>query len=394
MESSNKEWSFLIKICDLFIAKNKDLQVVIPEGLDWDKFIELATHHRVLSIVYDQLVKIDKDVPNYIHKQLANYFKARTKFNLTLTSELIILLKLFKEKGLGIIPYKGVLLSHFVYGNLGTRPSADIDIMVREEELDEIIKYLDDHQYEVPEKLDSKLWKSYRANNCELSILKFVGDKNISIDTHWKIANRMLQMDVGYRQMKKESTIVDFFGQKINFLNPEALLIITSMHHFGKEKMVHLKQLIDLAMIVKHYGEKLDWEKVVSLSKQWKVFKLTMSSLMMVAELLEMKYPNNIEQQIRSNGNKRFIDNHLDSMTKSKGKYAEDIKDDFTRGLGLHLRLREGMMTKFKVLFFHIQTILVPNILDFRNPKKISSLEWYKAMFLKPFRLIKNYIIS
>jgi hypothetical protein len=82
-------------------------------------------------------------------------------------------------------------------------------------------------------------------------------------------------MNVGIVEMKKESKIVDFYGTKINFLNPEAQFIILAMHHYGKDEM-GLKQIIDLGMVIMKYKEELNWTKLIVLSKKWKVFKLTL----------------------------------------------------------------------------------------------------------------------
>jgi hypothetical protein len=386
----NKEWHFLICVCQKFIGGEVDLIKefdFIENDFNWKSFQRLAYYHRIIAIIYNVLIKIEQiKVPPEIGNQMVIYFKASAKSNLGLTKELIELTNLFKEYDLRMIPYKGVLLSHFVYNNLGARPSADIDIMIDPSQLNQIKQKLDQAGYEVPKHKSSILFESHLKNNCEISINKKLSDQLIS--------NLMLQMNVGYFEMISETTKIDFFGTTINLLKPEALFTVLCMHHYGKEKMVHLKQIIDLGMVLKFHKHEMDWDKLVALSKEWKVYKLTLYSLKICQDLLKIDLPKKIVKQILGNCDQQYVKDYMGSLVNSKGKFADDIKDDFNRGLKLHLKVRDDFITKWKVIYYHWYTIIIPNETDFENPQKISNLGWYLAFLKKPFRLFKSYIFS
>lgn len=398
MLEKNNEWNFLIKICENFVHKNIDLNsfyFTLKTDFNWNTFYSYTKHHRIITIVYNELYKLKEiEVPSSIWNEMSVYNKIIISNNLSLTNESIKLTNILNDKGLDLLHYKGITLSHFVYQNIGDRPTADIDIMVDIDHVGSIINTLEKNNYQFLNKLSDQLFKIHLKRNCEVSIRKKTADEFVFIDMHWRISNNMLQMNTGFNEMKNESKLVDFFGTKINYLNPEALFITLAMHHYGKEKMVHLKQIIDLGMVIERYKNELDWNKLISLSKEWKVLKLTLYSLKICQKLLNLNVPEHIALLIKKNCDEKFITTYLNTLQNSKGKYVDDVKDDFVRGIKLHLKVRDNFLTKLKVIYYHLLTIILPNEMDFKNPKTATTLQWHLAFFKKPFRLFKNYIIS
>jgi RNAse (barnase) inhibitor barstar len=392
MNKENKEWSFLISICTNSVLSNIDLNTIfIPfkKEFNWTVFYSFAYYNRVIPIVYDELDKLNNiSVPELIWDKMNLHSKAVIKNNLTQTNELIKLTKILNSNGLEFIPYKGITLSHFVYQNLGNRLSADLDIMIDIKNLNKVKNVLEQNNYIIPDKISSRLYKADLKNNCEVSIKKKVVNQFIFIDTHWLISSKRLQMNVGVIEMKKESKIMDFFGTKINYLNPEALFIILAMHHYGKEEM-DLKQIIDLGMITVKYESELDWTKLILLSKKWKVFRLTLYSLKICQEILNINLPKTISKLINENCDEKFIAKSLDSVYNSKGKFDLNNIDNFTRRIKLHLKIRDDYPTKLKIIYHHLMIIVNPIELDFKNPKKVNTFQWYLTFFKKPFRLLK-----
>jgi len=64
------------------------------------------------------------------------------KTNMLMTSELIMLMKLFEENNIEAIAFKGPTLSQMAYGNLTLRQYADLDILIDEKDLQKSINLL------------------------------------------------------------------------------------------------------------------------------------------------------------------------------------------------------------------------------------------------------------
>ena len=397
MKIENKEWSFLISICSNFVSENINLNKVFSsfkKEFDWTVFYSLAIDNMVIAIVYNELYKLnDIYVPDIIWDKMKLHSKAILNKNLIQTNELTKLTKILNANKLEFVPYKGVTLSHFIYQNLGNRPSLDLDIMIDVKKINKVKNILKINNYIISDNLSDQLFKSLLKNSCEISIKKKVANQFINIDTHWRISKLQLQMNVGIVEMKKESKIVDFYGTKINFLNPEAQFIILAMHHYGKDEM-GLKQIIDLGMVIMKYKEELNWTKLIVLSKKWKVFKLTLYSLNICQEILKINLPKQISILINKNCDEKFITKSLNRIHSSKGVMDYNGKNMFIRRIKLHLKVRDNFQIILKIIYLHVVAFFTPIEEDFKNPKKVSTLQWYFTFFKKPFLLYAKFYIK
>jgi hypothetical protein len=99
----------------------------VPKGLDWAKLLELAQEHKVLGIVYPLLAPLEID-------DIRAAWRSEWVSSQLLVAELESLLLRFASGGLDVIPLKGPVLSEALYGDAAARQSADLDLLVREED--------------------------------------------------------------------------------------------------------------------------------------------------------------------------------------------------------------------------------------------------------------------
>ena len=57
-------------------------------------------------------------------------------------------------------------------------------------------------------------------------------------------------------------------GQPLSVFDPSATLLLTVMHHGGKDAFLRLKQVYDIAMILQR-GEEIDWNWLISEAKRF-----------------------------------------------------------------------------------------------------------------------------
>jgi hypothetical protein len=74
--------------------------------------------------------KLD-ETPDFFHNQLKENYKKVFFQNLFIKSQLELLLQDFENKGIDVIPLKGVYFAEKYFGNIGARRTSDIDLLIR-----------------------------------------------------------------------------------------------------------------------------------------------------------------------------------------------------------------------------------------------------------------------
>lgn len=106
-------------------------------GIDWEEFLILARRHAVHALAYAALGRhAGEAVPPAVQEALRRHNSATRRQALFQTAELVRLTRLFAGRGIGLIPLKGVFLSHRIYGDMGLRSSVDLDILVQEADVE------------------------------------------------------------------------------------------------------------------------------------------------------------------------------------------------------------------------------------------------------------------
>lgn len=92
------------------------------------------------------------------------------------------LLRMLTEAGIRCTPLKGPVLSEALYGDLGRRPSSDIDLLVAQEQLDDAVRIVRDLGYKAPtDRVD--------ASGLPLLHLALTHEQNQlpRVELHWRI---------------------------------------------------------------------------------------------------------------------------------------------------------------------------------------------------------------
>ena len=96
---------------------------------DWNEYLSLVDRHRTPALSYAALTRVPGiPTPPQILEELQLRNHAARVQALQLGAELVHALKLFNHEGIPVIPLKGPMLSHELYGDIGMRHVKDIDV--------------------------------------------------------------------------------------------------------------------------------------------------------------------------------------------------------------------------------------------------------------------------
>ena len=102
---------------------------------NWEGFVSLAYSHGIFPLVYRTLKEYAHLIPEYIFAHMKQNYMDIVKQNMLMTSELIKVIKILEENGIEAISFKGPVLSQMAYGDVVSRQYCDLDILVKEKDL-------------------------------------------------------------------------------------------------------------------------------------------------------------------------------------------------------------------------------------------------------------------
>jgi hypothetical protein len=245
------EMAAIILCCRIFFetATINDLKAFIAENdVDWYTFIRLASKHRIRPTVYKVIhrISIPADIEVLIYKQQADITKKCWQQAIE-TERLILLLK---QHGIVAIPYKGAAFSKQFFGDLVSRESSDIDLIIKPDDLAkaiDILKY-DKYQPEIDE-VYKYLGSKYHSYYKDYNLNKFEGGKRLfHVELHWAIAETYLGIDAKVNAFIYDTDkAISLAKSEVQALNKTAHFSSIIVHHGIKDTFKCLKNIVDIS---------------------------------------------------------------------------------------------------------------------------------------------------
>lgn len=155
-------------------------------GIDWARFRALADRHRVAPLALQGLAAAKVDLPPSLSDRLEQAHQAALFAEMAKVHELD---RLRRQLGPGLEPIvlKGPVTSLRAFGQLGMRTYRDLDLLVREEQVEEILSVLHDAGYELVEPLLDMPddWSGWRKHHKDM-VLQHEHTQSL-VEVHWRL---------------------------------------------------------------------------------------------------------------------------------------------------------------------------------------------------------------
>src|SRR6516165_8079366 len=195
-----------------------------------NKLVEVAFNHSVQLILFDTLKKLstwDRWPPS-LRERLKNDFAAACALELIGERELRKVLICLEEHGLRLILLKGVPLAYTIYQSPTLRPRGDMDLLIRESDMQRVGRILSSLGYDGPELEGAKLVSyqcSYRRRD-SYGICHH-------LDVHWKISNEELfARTFSFDELLAEAIEIPALARCALGLGHVHALLLACMHRF------------------------------------------------------------------------------------------------------------------------------------------------------------------
>lgn len=249
----------------------QQIENLLTQCINWKSVIKQAAYHEILSFVYYNIHKFKKlNISKDIFIILEKSYYATLSKNINLWKEFCYIQEAFHKARVEIIPLKGIILAEILYHNIGLRQMADIDILIKENDLlalNAIETQMLQLGYHMElDNLPENYWRKYHCH------IKFYNPrKDITVDMHWAFAPpRPHKIDL--TPIWKRSRIRLINQVEVLTLTPEDTLFSLCFHicrDIFNLQHLKLRELCDIHELITQYNSYLDWdyimEKVTSL---------------------------------------------------------------------------------------------------------------------------------
>ena len=232
------------------------------------------------------------------------YYKNAAR-NTLLHYELSKILMAFNDVGIDVIVLKGAFLAETVYKNIGLRPMSDIDLLIKKGDLQKVKKELVQLGYVplgiiYPTKWHEKLYEQMQTEQGE-EIPFFNHDKTVKIDVHWGIQSPSSPFQIDINKFWENAQSVKIASVETLVFAPEDLLLHLCLHierHIISATIV-FKLYCDIAEVMRHYGEKINWKYLVQSSKNYGIEEPIYQSLYFVNKYLGAFVPTDVLNDLK-----------------------------------------------------------------------------------------------
>ncbi|WP_416046137.1 nucleotidyltransferase family protein [Priestia megaterium] len=379
--SQSKELHFLLT---LLREENTSEEIIPLKELDWNHFLELVKHHRVCPLIYIKLKDTPDAVPSHVIEVLLQEYKKNTFKMLQLSGEMEALDKVFNENNIETLFLKGPPVAYDLFKNISLRMSKDLDILVREEELEKaesILLSLGYEKEEIPTVLNEIKWRHHH-------IAYYHPKKKIQVEVHWRLHPRSMKR-TRFEELwngKRESQLTK---HPISFMGTEDLLLYL-ISHGARHGWFRLRWLKDIDQMVRNKDINYVRFKALAIKHQQKHL---VGQAFQLATLL---FQTPVHEELQDIVNTRRVN-----------RLAEKAMPYIKEMVQLHVHPQPKNLEKsYKNYLFSIKTkrqkckffiiSFYPNPLDertFRLPKSLYFLYFLLRPFLWSWRKLKKPVL-
>lgn len=244
----------------------KGVEALLPL-LNCERLKKLLAYHDLTSFAYLALRDFDALIPRDFKVFLENNYYYAMKRCIVFQQEFLRIFDAFGEGGVTILPFKGIALLYDVYLDNPVRPMVDIDILIKDEDVDKAKKIFCGLGYEESlYGLEEEYWRNDQIH------LSFSGGKNNNlplVELHWLLdfKKRYPVLPRLWDRIKK----VNVDGRAIELLSPEDTFFSLALHSRRFGKTLCLKGAYDGALILNKYGSNFDWDYILREARKGKM---------------------------------------------------------------------------------------------------------------------------
>jgi hypothetical protein len=317
------------------------LRSILQRSPQWDCFLRLADHHGTSSLLYQNLLRVGDGLPTSVLATLRRRYEANIHKSLYLTRELIRILDCLAPLAITVIPYKGVVLSENLYGDMALRQSGDIDLFVRARDVARVKSVVHDLAYTPRLAIPAALDAAYLASGYECTFDSPAGCNLLELQ--WSLQPHFYAVNFDMDGLFQRAVAASVSGHPVPTPSPEDLLLVLSVHA-AKHVWGRILWLCDVAQLLKR--QNLNWPWIVARAKECGIERILRLTLLLTKRLLGAPLPAAMDNAILAD---RAVLAFADEIGVSIARGVSYEQDQWSY-FHLMMRLRERWTDRIRFL--------------------------------------------
>lgn len=270
----------------------------IEKDVDWEAVLRQSRAEGVSSLVWQTVRQVEglkASMPLPVRNEFErDYYTVAVK-NSLIFKELALLLPLFEANGVPIIVLKGAVLGGLIYGNLALRPMADVDLLVKADNVKAVNRIMGDIGY-----FSSDNTSAPKSGYLNSSTYRSLNKHTPCLHIHWHfinstIPNRVLTTNIPIDHIWRDAETVCLAGVDALVMAPHHFLIHLAEHSVRvTHSLTRLSYLADIIATLKYYGPAFNWNSFEKESRRFKIEALLYPPLAAAVKLCAAPVPRDI----------------------------------------------------------------------------------------------------
>jgi hypothetical protein len=355
-------------------------QFIDSQKIDWNELIYLTRCHRIEPLVYQIITQFH--LPKEVGAQIKQdqIILVQQNFKQALETERII--SQLNENGIWCVPYKGVTFSKQMYGDIVSRESSDIDLIINPSHFVKVLPIMKENGFSFENQPEYNYFgEEIYQQKKGLNFNKYdQGIRIFHVEFHWRISDNRFQI-------KKEAHSLLFAGSEdmllvkrnLKVLNRDAHYLAVLIHHSINDSLTVLRNIVDLSQAY-NTGNNINVDYIQKAISDFKLKKAAAMCNKLSEALLgiTLSFSSTKTGSITPGIEEYFLDQLLKKEMMSSrlkpGFYNKSI-----------IVLKDDTVEKLKYLQACLSMRFSPSPKDIRLFKLPRKLSFFYAI-LKPFR--------
>lgn len=241
-------------------------RLIAGSEINRELLFRYADCHSVKPQLYGLVSQLRREVvPEDFLIKLHDAYRQNLIDQLDHVSEFFRVARRLAAEGVTVVPFKGFWMASAYYGDFALRESDDIDVFIRFSDLAKVQEVMPGTGYLV----GAPYLQTVNPRDCEFNYGTYSGGRCIShLEFHWRMAPSGFGLDITLEDLASQVVTSEIQGQSLKAFSPCATLLLTVMHHGGKDAFVKLKQVYDVALILRH-PEDIDWLWLIAEARRY-----------------------------------------------------------------------------------------------------------------------------
>jgi Uncharacterised nucleotidyltransferase len=365
--TSNPEFDLLVACCASKSSSSYTDRVrqLLSSQMNWNRWLSLVDHHRVVPQAYGALAVLRKSVPNEIFHALQSRYQDNARKTLWFTGELIRIVDHLKSKGIVTLPYKGPVLAQTLYSEVTQRQFGDLDILVQAADISKAKIALSALGYTSGIQLMPRQERDYIRSGYEYS---FRGTQAPHLlELQWEVLPRFYSVDFNVASFFDRATETRVGGRDLPTLCASDLLLVLCAHA-AKHVWIQLSWLCDIAQLTS--SPRLDWSAIHNEARRLGIERILCLNLLLANQLLGSAIPSCIQEQIPQDTTTNILADEIRPIIERSQHYDTESISYFR----LMMRLREHRRDRAR---FFTRLSFTPGLSEWstiRLPESLSPL--------------------